>query len=535
MRSFLPILTGLLVVFGLRADTYPRQPDIDIRHYAFRLDLTDAADAIQGQATVTARLRRDGVALLFLDLAGQKDGKGMTVAAVSVDGRAVAYRHEADRLKVPLGADRKAGEEVTLEIHYAGRPAAGLKFLTNKHGERCVFSESWPDKARHWLPVVDHPSDKATAELIISAPAHYQVISNGLLVETTDLPGARRRTHWKQDQPLPVWLYTLGVARFAVHHAAPMGAVPLQSWVFPQEREAGWQALEDTSRQVVAFYSARLAPFPYDKLANVEAAGIHGGMESATAIFYGESDFTGGRMRMLVAHEIAHQWFGDAVTEADWNDVWLSEGFATYLANCFLEHSEGREAFVKQLRRARRAVITAEQRSPDKPILHRNLADMAQVLNLFVYEKAGWVLHMLRHEVGDEAFWKGLQAYYLAHRHGNATTADFQRAMEGVSGRRLDAFFQQWLTRPGLPHLDGSWRYEAELHQVVVDLQQIQAGPPFQLPLHLDLGGRMVTVVLSQKQHRFTFPAEAAPARVEVDPGTAVLLEAPQWLPARVP
>lgn len=527
MRLTSMFLAGLLVVAHLGADTYPRQPGIDIQHYVFRLELNDESDLILGQTTVTVRLRQDGVQKVVLDLATPKDGKGMTVASVALDGKPVDHLHQDGRLTIPLGATCKAGDVLKLDIRYGGRPVSGLKFLANKHGERTVFSESWPDHAHQWLPVLDHPSDKATADMIVTAPSHYQVISNGLLLETTDLPGSRRRTHWKQDQPLPVWLYTLGMAHFAVHHPAPTGVVPLESWVFPQERESGWQALEETTRQVLGFYSAHIAPYPYDKLANVEAAGIKGGMESATAIFYGEGDFKGGRMTMLLAHEIAHQWFGDAVTEADWDDVWLSEGFATYLADCFLEHAEGRDAFVRAMKTERAAVIEAEKRSPDTPILHRNLADMRKVLNIFVYEKGGWVLHMLRSVVGEDAFWRGLRAYYLRHQHGNATTADFRRAMEGASGQNLEAFFHQWLTRPGVPKLAGSWRFDATRREVIVDLQQTQTGEAFQLPLTLALEERLETVWLSQKQQRFTFPAQATPAFIELDPRTTVLIDAP--------
>jgi aminopeptidase N len=530
MRPVFPFLAGLLAASFLGADTYPRQPGIDVQHYVFRLELGDASDAIRGETTVTVRLRQDGVPRVVLDLATPKDDKGMSVDAVALDGKPVAHVHRADRLEIPLDGNRKAGAVVKLDIRYGGVPAAGLKFLKNKHGERVVFSESWPDQASQWLPVVDHPSDKATADMIVTAPAQYQVISNGLLVETTDLPNAGRRTHWRQDQPLPVWLYSVGVARFAVHHPAPVGPVPLESWVFPEEREAGWPALEETARQAVGFYSARIAPFPYDKLANVEAAGIQGGMESATAIFYGESSFKGEPLTMLVAHEIAHQWFGNAVTEADWDDVWLSESFATYLANCFLEHAEGHDAFVKSLRNERSAVIKAEARKPDTPILHHNLSDMNKVLNLFVYAKGSWVLHMLRSTVGEDAFWRGLRAYFLENRHGNATTADFRRAMEAASGQDLEGFFRQWLTRSGLPKLSGSWRYDATAREVLVDLQQTQAGEPFRLPLTLALGEHRETVALTGRAHQFRFAAAAAPAFIELDPATVALIDAPARL-----
>lgn len=527
MRVPALILAGLLTVSPLVADTYPRQVGIDVQHYVFRVEVTDTSDVLEGQTTVTVRIQQDGLAHLVLDLASLKEGHGMTVASVGVDGKPASFTHQDGRLTLALAPSLKAGAILTVDIRYAGIPAAGLRFLANKHGERSIFSESWPNHAHQWLPVVDHPSDKATAEMVVTAPAHYQVISNGLLVETTDLSGQRRRTHWRQNQPLPVWLYTVGIAHFAVHHAAPMGSIPLQSWVFPQEREAGWKALEDTARQAVGFFSAHIGPFPYDKLANVEAVALYGGMESATAIFYDQKLFRGIPLTTIVAHEIAHQWFGDSVTEADWDEVWLSEGFATYLADCFIEHAQGREGFVKRLKAERGLVIEAEASSPDTPILHRNLSDMDKVLNAFVYDKAAWVLHMLRNRVGDEAFWRGLRTYYAEHQHGNATTADFRRAMEAASGQTLEAFFTQWLTRSNLPRIAGTWRYDAGRQQIIVDLQQTQPGAPFQLPLTLGLGERQETVTLAQKRQQFVFSAVSAPAFIELDPNTTALIDAP--------
>ena len=180
--------------------------------------------------------------------------------------------------------------------------------------------------------MVDHPYDKATSEFLVTAPAHYQVVSNGLLQEERDLANGRRLTHWKQSVPIASWLNAIGVAEFASHHAGVVKGVPLESWVYPQDRERVASVLEAPARRSVEFYSERVGPFPFEKLANIQAASVNGGMELASAIFYGERSVLGGDVDSLVAHEVAHQWFGDSVTERDWDDVWLSEGFATYFA-----------------------------------------------------------------------------------------------------------------------------------------------------------------------------------------------------------
>jgi aminopeptidase N len=520
----------VLLASSAAADTYPRQPGVDAIHYVFRLTLGDSSNEISGEATVELQLTADTVTEAVLDLTSAVGGRGgMTVSSVTSGGKPASFSHERDRLRLQLPAGAKSGQGVSFTIRYRGVPAEGLRLMPNIHGERTIFSENWPDRARHWLPMIDHPYDKATGEFIVTAPSHYQVISNGVLVEETDLADGRRRTHWKQAVPISSWLYALGVARFAVHHAGLTEGVPLQTWVFPQDREAGLKLFEETSRQAMAFFTERIGPYPYEKLANVEAAGLTGGTEHASAIFYGEKGVTNGRGP--VVHEVAHQWWGNSVTERDWDDVWLSEGFATYFTMLFTEHVFGRDAFVGSLRGSRATVLETERKLPDTPVIHRNLSDMDRVLNPLVYQKAGWVLHMLRGLVGTEAFWQGIREYYRRYRNGSASTADFRAVMEQASGRDLEWFFTQWLTRPGTPVLQGTWRYDAARKQLELELSQTQPGAHFRLPVEIGIAmrageqARVERVELNDRRGTFTLAADAEPVSVVLDPNTWLLHE----------
>ena len=536
MHRVAVFLVGALValVSLASADTYPRQPGIDVVHYVFRLQVGDDSNEIVGDASILVRARQADVRELWLDLATAKGGKGMTVSAVTGPAGPLAYTHENDRLRITLPAAPAVGEEVTVRIAYRGIPALGLHIGRNKYGERCFFSENWPNNARQWLPTLDHPSDKATGEFIVTAPAVYQVIAAGRLVEQTDLPNGLRRTHWLQAVPIPCWLFSLGVARFAVHHADPVNGIPLDSWVYPQDRDAGVPNLEDPGRRAIAFYADRIGPYPYEKLANVEGAGFGGGMEHATAIFYGEGAFTGRPIVSLVAHEIAHQWFGDSVTESDWDDVWLSEGFATYLTLLYSEHYEGRDAFVAGLERARTTVAGAEKKSPDTPIVHRNLADMSRVLNSFVYQKGGWVLHMLRGLIGDQSFNAGLRDYYRRYRDRNATTSDLRQVMEEASGRNLSEFFRQWVNTPGIPYLEGTWRFDAAGKRVQIVLRQTQPGALFTFPLDIGVRAaadqplRIEHVDVTRREQTFEFKADSAPSELVLDPNVWLLMGPPK-------
>jgi aminopeptidase N len=509
------------------ADTYRRQPGVDVQHYVFRVTLNDDSDEVTGETTVTLRFVRDGLTEFWLDLASASDGKGMTVSEVTSAGEAVRYTHQADRLTLALVPPSKAGELREFTVKYRGTAANGLKTVRNKFGERCFFSVNWPDMAHQWLPTIDHPSDKATSEFVVTAPVKYQVVANGLLQETIDLGDGRRLTHWKQSVPIATWLNNIGVAQFAVRHYGTGAGVPLETWLFHQDRDPGMTTFEEPTRQAMAFYSEHIGPYPYEKLADVEAAGMGGGMEHASEIFFGQGSVSGRPNLSLVAHETAHQWFGDSVTEKDWDDVWLSEGFATYFQQLTTEHYEGRDAFVAGLQRNRRSVFNTEKRLPGVAVVQDK--PWQGIPNQIVYQKGGWVLHVLRGQIDTDKFWAGIREYYRRYRDGNASTGEFRRVMEEVSGADLGWFFEQWLYRAGSPAVEGGWKYNAATKKIEVELTQTQAGEAFRLPLEVAVRGaqaRIEKIEMTGKRQSFEIAADQEPASVELDPNTWMLMDA---------
>ena len=548
-RPFLAILLAVLPVgtAPLNAQPGPSRAGIDAEAYRFELTLRDDTDEIAGRATITVRFTADGVTEVPLDLVGrgggqsgggQGDGRGMQVLAVTSgdDGAALAYRHEDDLLTVTLSQPAIAGSRASVTVAYRGIPASGLRIGPNKYGERTFFSDNWPNRARQWLPTVDHIGDKATCEFVITAPAHYQVVSNGRLMEETDVEGGARLTHWKQSVPISPWLYAVGVARFAVQHLGTFKGLPVQTWVYARDRDAGFYDFAVPTMQVLHFYDDYVGPFAYEKLANITSPATGGGMEAATALMYGENSVTGERSvrwRNVVIHEIAHQWFGNSVTESEWDDVWLSEGFATYFTLLFREHAYGRDDFVTGLREAADRVWRWYDENPDYRIVHDNLDDMTRVTSIATYQKGAWVLHMLRERLGDEAFWRGIRLYYARHFNGTATTDDFMHAMEEASGDDLQRFFDQWLRQGGNPRLAGTWRYDAAAGAVEIELEQVQAVGRFDLPLDIGVyvGGGLLpaevtAVEVGPGANRFVIPVETAPADVRLDPGTRALFQA---------
>lgn len=518
------------------ADTYPANEFIDVRHYRFALTLSDQTDEIQGTANITVRILRTDIGELRLDLANVQEGLGMVVQAVSHDGNPLRFNHERNTLLVDLPMHRDRPDTLDVQVDYSGVPRTGLIIGDNKHGDRTFFSDNWPDKARNWLPTVDHISDKATSEFLVVAPGHYQVVSNGLLQERSSLVDGRQFTHWKQSVPTSPWLYVLGVAEFAVQNVDEFDGKSIQTWVYYQDRNAGFYDFAVPTRQALEYFSSYIGPFVYEKLANIQSNSVGGGMEAASAILYGDDSVTGERTprwRYVIVHEIAHQWFGNSVTEANWDDVWLSEGFATYFSHLFYEHADGRDAFVDTLRQARDRIYEFHASNPLYRIVHDNISDMSEVTTRQTYDKGAWILHMLRSKIGDEAWWTGIQSYYREHMNSNATTNDFRRHIEKACECSLAAFFDQWLYRAGNVELSGTWHFDEDKKSIEVSLTQTQeSDPDFSIDVEVGIlnAGQLIpeihTLALTQRNGRLSIPAEVKPESVLIDPRTVLLA---QW------
>ena len=541
MMKLKPLLLVLLIgiVMHAKADDYPRNYNIDIKHYAFRLGLSDANDSIIGSTSITAMFMADGVQSLRLDFANattQRAGKGMHVSTVALqDGTPLSFTHQDDVLLIRLPKPSVKGMQSVIVVEYRGVPADGLRIGKTKYGNRSFFNENWPNRTRHWLPTVDHPYDKATSEFIVDAPTKYKVVSNGLLMEESQLGNGFTKTHWKQQVPVSSWLFVLGVAEFAMQHVDWFEGKAIQTWVYPQDREKGFADFASPSKETLAFLSAYVGPYVYEKLANIQSPSVGGGMETSSAIFYAENLVDGKksvRLRNVVIHEIAHQWFGNAVTESTWDDAWLSEGITTYFTLLFQEYAYGHAEYMDGLIRAKKSVYDYSKKDSTFSIVSNRTAEKEPVTSGITYQKGAWVLHMLRERIGNENFRKGIRAYYAKYLNANATTDDFIREMEMASGQDLKVFFAQWLNRPENPKLNIRWTYDASAKQVVVDVSQIQSGfRDFRFPLDVDIVGsdaansKKVTVQVEQSQQRILIPSEKKPFTLRFDPQTRLLAE----------
>jgi aminopeptidase N len=491
-----------------RARQFVYQPGIDVLDYDFRLELPDTGAFLRADVTLAVR-REPGVASLTLDLVD-----GLTVRSVEVNGRAVAAGRPHDRIGVPLTG--VAGDSMKVRVRYDGVVSDGLIAQKDKQGRWTWFGDNWPDRARQWLATVDHPSDKATVSWTVRAPTGRVVVANGALLGVRPLGGTgakRSETRWRESHPIPTDIMVIGAGPLAKFDVPPAGCGPthaspcVQQSVYVMPENVAWlPGPFAAAHPIVALFERLVGPFPYEKLAHLQSATRFGGMENASAIFYAYDLFPTRRMSEgLIAHETAHQWFGDAVTELEWGHLWLSEGFATYFAALWTRESRGDDAFRGEMHTIRAQILADTAAVPKRPVLDTAETSYLSLLNTNSYQKGGYILYMLNRRLGDSAFFGGLRSYYRTYRDGNATSDDLRYELERSSGQSLERFFTQWLRRPGVAEPTIGWAYDPTHGTVSVLALQDSPRGPYELPL---------TVLVTQssgQQKRFevTIPAEA--------------------------
>lgn len=516
---------------------------LDVLHYHVELVLPPENDRILGRTRIQYLSRVAGPHPVVLDLTG------LAVESVTWGGRRVPFTYEAGEIRLQAPGAPSAADTLEVEVLYRGTPADGLILGNTVHGEPSAFGDNWPNRARFWFPSVDHPSDKAGVTFTVHAPAGQQVIANGTLLgpplpaDTSATRGIEGLVTWRWETrvPIPTYVMVVGVAPmeilpgglgacgFAPASPRPDGCVEVSHWVFAPDT-AHARRVFARSAEMLDFFARLVGPYPYEKLANVQSSTRFGGMENASAIFYSERALAAGRdLEGTVAHEIAHQWFGNHVTPADWPHLWLSEGFASYFGPLFFEHTDGVDTFRRMMAENARSWLASPVTG--RPVVDRGATNLMQLLNANSYQKGSLVLHMLRWVMGDEAFFRGVREYVARFGSGNARTEDLRAVLEEVHGEPLGWFFAQWLMEPGHPRyqVDWEWRGDARMVEVVVRQVQDPAWPTFRMPVELEFvlpaGTVRVREWVDGREWRGRIPLPGAPSELRFDPDGWILKE----------
>jgi aminopeptidase N len=520
--------------FASTARQFERDRPFLVRHLALDLTLDVEKKSVSGKATVdVARIDPKATQIKF-------DAIGFELAGVTVDGKTVIAKYDGRTIDVPLPAST---DKAQIEIRYAATPRRGLYFLEpDEHypdRPRQVWSQCQEEDARHFLPCHDKPHVKMTTELAVRVPNGWTVLSNGRLVGKETPEKGAWFFHWKMTEPHASYLLTLVAGEFA-ELTATAGAVPL-SYLVPKGREAdGERTFARTPGMVTHFGALVGVDYPWNKYAQVVVSDfIFGGMENTTATTMYEHILLDERAAIdvtsddLIAHELAHQWFGDYVTCRDWSEGWLNEGFATYFEHVWREKQLGIDEYFYGLRGDLAAYVTEANGRYRRPIVCHEYDAPLDLFDRHLYEKGGLVLHLLRAELGPDLFWKGVGVYLRRHAFGIVETRDLQRALEEVSGRSLGRIFEQWIYRPGHPEMEVALGWEDGVLKVATKQTHAATdGVPhhFEVPIVLDVvleGGATSRerLVMTQRTETFAVPCPVRPKHVVIDPEMQILGE----------
>jgi aminopeptidase N len=527
------VLAGACRVGRPHAEAPPSSRALDVVHQALDLALDPATRTLEATCRIEWTARR-AFEEARLDLVG------LEVRAVTDGaGGMLAFRHEDGVLRVFPARPVPAGSSGAFAVRYGGQPRFGLWFSGFREGLATqAFTHGQTEASRGWFPCVDEPSERLTTEIRATIPATWTSIGPGVRVATESL-GTQRRDTWRLDVEHPVYVTTL-VAGELVVHESQAGEVPLVLACEPRF-EPFLDATFAETPDVLAFLTDLAGrPFPYPKYAQSAVDDFPwGGMENASATTLTPQLLSDARGHadqppfLLIAHEAAHQWFGDLVTCADWSHVWLNEGLATYLTLLYVEHTRGTDEFRARMRDVAEEALAGDLGGARRPIVYTRWEDADDMLDVHAYQGAATRLHLLRGILGDETFVRGLRAYLAANAGRGVVTDDLRRAFEEASGRDLEPFFHQWLERAGTPELAFEWSWsDGELCVTLDQVQEPVAGTPavFSFPVEVGWlgaeGEQRARLEVDERRERFRVPLAGRPVAVRLDPDG--------WLPARI-
>ena len=506
----------------------------DTIHVRLDLDIDFKKRSVAGACQTTVRAFRDGVSSLEFNAVDLK------ISSVQVGGAPARFAEKDGKLKVFIRRPLASGEEAKILVRYhLVEPKAGLHFVYpgphNRANPLQLWSQSQPEDARYWYPCHDSPHEKTTSEVRAAVPEGFRLISNGVLVESSTQKG-KAVFHWKMSQPHSIYLISIAAGRFA-EIEDHWQDVPV-TYYCEKGREADARRGFAKTPKAMEYFSDKIGVrYPYDKYAQVAVAEYPGGMENTTcttqtdAILIDERAALDNDLDLLVAHELAHQWFGDLLTCRDWSHAWLNEGFATYFEVLFLAHDKGQDEADYELAQNAAAYFEEDARRYRRPIVCATYKFPWILFDRHTYEKGAWVLHMLRHELGEDLWWKSIGHYVRKFRDRSVETIDLIEAIAEATGRNLRPFFDQWVFKSGYPtfRVQYDWRPQGRKASLwILQTQDVNdESPLFKVPLEIRFSGRgwtkNFTEVIAGREERLTFTLPGEPLNIELDPNYRML------------
>ena len=513
---------------------YAPSREIDILHLALEVTPDFKRRTIEGRVT----LRFKPIAQPFQEL--KLDAVDLTVRAVTSTEKVLAYQVSADRVTITFEQAIPPGREASVTITYAAEPDQGLYFRTPEMGYPPGDTHLWTQgeaiEARHWYPCYDAPNEKFTSEVTCHVPEGMTVLSNGKQVsETKDAVSGLIAVRWLQDRPHANYLISLLAGYFKRVEDTYRG-IPLAFYTPASQIDYATNSFVDTKDMLAFFEQETGVPYPWAKYYQVCVDDFGwGGMENTSITTLNDRTLhtpATENLRSsqgLVAHELAHQWFGDLVTCKDWSHIWLNEGFASYYDALYDGHKNGRDSMLYGLYESAKHLVS--QADQTHAIVRRDFRSPEDQFSSLAYQKGSWVLHMLRSQLGEDLYRRCIKTYLERHQFDNVTTEDLNGVIEELSGRSFDQFFNQYVYHASQPELAVSYSWDERTKLAKVNIRQTQKLSSevllFRLPLTVRFksktGSADRQIIVAEKEEDFYFPLPAAPEIVRVDPELTIL------------
>ena len=498
--------------------------DFDVTYYRLDLRFLPEDKAIAGRVDLEA-LANDDIREVALDLADT-----LQVDTTFLDGRSTQFIRTGNKLILAAKPEIKSGSRFAVTVEYHGTPKRPGLVFTMHDNKPEIVSYGLPFTARLWWPCKDTPSDKAdSADIFFTVPSDLVAVSNGTLVSKTTSNNGTATSHWRVSYPIypdVISIAAADYARFSLPYRYGGGneLMNLEFYVFPEDIDKA-KIDFDVLPQILRFYSGLFGEYPFitEKYGLVEFS-IQSFREHQTIPSIGARMITGDHANeWVIAHDLAHQWFGNSVSLQSWKDIWLNEGFSSFASWLWLEHSKGTAALDSLLGETGNSPLNG-------PVLINDTTSFGKLFSEDTFVKGAWVLRMLQHVVGDECFFASIKSYLKEFRYKNCSTEEFEHVVERNYGRPLNWFFDEWLGGTGRPEYKSNWRTIEREGKTFADVHvsQVQDSTRlFTMPLDIELrctgGKKILTVMNGKKETDYEFPVTEDLTTVAVDPGKWIL------------
>jgi aminopeptidase N len=545
-KTYLLFVIIFLLVSSISAQInkpkFSRVRTFDVQNYTIRTSFNRSEKIVYGETIVQLKPLADKFKTLELDAAGLE----FQSITLEPENTAVNFKTSGEKVYLTFDKSYSSSDLISVKFKYSAKPRKGIYFVEAEMDDgkivrpAQIWTQGEAEEAHHWFPSYDFPDDKATTEQFITVDKGETAIANGELVETIENADGTRTFHFKMPIPHSTYLTSFVVGNYAKFSDSYKN-IPLGFYMYPgTDPSVQARAYGKTKEMMNVFENLTGVDYPYNKYDQTIVANFNfGGMENITATTMADTEILFNPPETvvdLVSHELAHSWFGNLVTCKNWSELWLNEGFATFMEAAYREKIYGRDDYLRKIREDAAQYFVDDTTGKNRHALFNQAADPKDdsIFDVTTYQKGGAIVHTLRETVGSENFWKAINIYLNRHKLQNVESADLQKVMEEVSGKDLNWFFKQWVYAAGYPKLNVKQTYNTSTKRLNLTVTQTQAidkitPSAFILPMEIEIvsanGTKTEKIEVTKRIENFSIKVDGKPQKIVFDKNEKIPLK----------